>query len=398
MVCTRLPSILIVTGSYYPGYKSGGPIRTLTNLVAHLGEEFDFRILTADRDLNDVKPYPDIQPNAWTKRTHEQVCYLSPDQRRFLTFRQHLTQESYDLLYLNSFLSKLTVYAVICRRLGLLPARPWIIAPRGEFSPGALQIKWPKKRLFLTVAGISGLYRDLIWQASSEFEAEAIRRMVARFHLDSNPTILIAPNLPPRVADTKPLSSVPKNKGKARLVFLSRIARKKNLVFALQQLAQVQGEITVDIYGPKEDEAYWRTCQQLVADLPENVSVSYLGLVEPGQVLTVFATYHAFLFPTLGENFGHVILESLSAGCPVITSDRTPWRGLASRRAGWDLPLERPDAFVQAIQQIVAMDQSTWQKWSQGARQVAYAFVNDPAILEANRQLFYTALAQKRTK
>ena len=390
------PIILTTIASYLPGFKAGGPIRTLTNLIARLGDEFDFRILTADRDLDDVQPYPDIQPNVWMRRTHEWVCYLSPDQRKFLTFRHHLTQESYDLLYLNSFFSQLTVHAVTYRRLGLLPARPWIIAPRGEFSPGALRIKWPKKRLFLIFAGISGLYRNLIWQASSEFEAADIRKLITRFHLDSNPTILVAPNLPPEMRDAPLTARPPKTSGSARLVFLSRIARMKNLAFALQQLAWVQGEVSFDIYGPKEDEAYWRTCQQHIASLPENVTVSYLGPVEPDQASTVFASYHAFLFPTLGENFGHVILESLSAGCPVITSDRTPWRGLESKQAGWDLPLERPDAFVRAIQQIIDMDQPTWQKWAQGARLVAREFINDPAILEANRQLFYTALAQKR--
>ncbi len=393
----RNPIILTTIASYLPGFKAGGPIRTLTNLIARLGDEFDFRILTADRDLDDVQPYPDIRPNVWMQRTHERVCYLSPNQRKFLSFRHHLTQESYDLLYLNSFFSQLTVYAVTYRRLGLLPARPWIIAPRGEFSPGALQIKWPKKRLFLTFAGISGLYRNLIWQASSEFEAADIRRLVARFHLDSNPSILEAPNLPPKMRGAAPTARPTKTKGAARLVFLSRIARMKNLAFALQQLAQGQGEITFDIYGPKEDEAYWRTCQQRIADLPENITASYLGPVEPDQASTVFASYHAFLFPTLGENFGHVILESLSAGCPVITSDRTPWRELTQKRAGWDLPLDQPTLFQQAIRQIVEMDHPTWQKWSQGARQVADAFINDPAIIEANRQLFYSALAKTHT-
>ena len=32
-----------------------------------------------------------------------------------------------------------------------------------------------------------------------------------------------------------------------------------------------------------------------------------------------------FVFPTLGENFGHVIYESLMCGTPVLVSDNTPW-------------------------------------------------------------------------
>ena len=43
------------------------------------------------------------------------------------------------------------------------------------------------------------------------------------------------------------------------------------------------------------------------------------------QVISTFGLYDAFVFPTLGENFGHVIAESLASSCPVICSDQTPW-------------------------------------------------------------------------
>ena len=53
--------------------------------------------------------------------------------------------------------------------------------------------------------------------------------------------------------------------------------------------------------------------------------MTYHGELQPDAVVTTFARYDAFAFPTLGENFGHVIAESLSAGCAVICSDQTPW-------------------------------------------------------------------------
>jgi len=55
------------------------------------------------------------------------------------------------------------------------------------------------------------------------------------------------------------------------------------------------------------------------------VRVSYCGVVRPAEVQAVFALYDAFILPTLGENFGHAIGESLSAGCPVLCSQLTPW-------------------------------------------------------------------------
>ena len=50
--------------------------------------------------------------------------------------------------------------------------------------------------------------------------------------------------------------------------------------------------------------------------------------------------YHFFILPTLGENFGHVFIEALAAGCPLIISNRTPWLELEKKGIGWDIPLE----------------------------------------------------------
>ena len=55
------------------------------------------------------------------------------------------------------------------------------------------------------------------------------------------------------------------------------------------------------------------------------MTFSYRGELAPEAVRSTFARYDMFVFPTQGENFGHVIAESLSASCPVICSDETPW-------------------------------------------------------------------------
>ena len=51
-----------------------------------------------------------------------------------------------------------------------------------------------------------------------------------------------------------------------------------------------------------------------------------MGELNHEQLLEKYKEYHAFIFPTLGENFGHVIDESIKNGCPVILSRSvTPW-------------------------------------------------------------------------
>lgn len=55
--------VLVCVPHYLPGMKAGGPIRSLGHLVEHLGEEFEFSLLTADRDLGDTRPYPNVPIN-----------------------------------------------------------------------------------------------------------------------------------------------------------------------------------------------------------------------------------------------------------------------------------------------------------------------------------------------
>ena len=100
-----------------------------------------------------------------------------------------------------------------------------------------------------------------------------------------------------------------------------------------------------DVYGTLEDRTYWVLCDGIMKQLPVNIVVNYRGVVRPDDVISTLSQYDAFFLPTLGENFGHVVLEALLAGCPVLLSDRTPWRDMPVRRAGFDLPLDAPNGF-----------------------------------------------------
>nr|MCR5673962.1 hypothetical protein [Lachnospiraceae bacterium] len=71
-----------------------------------------------------------------------------------------------------------------------------------------------------------------------------------------------------------------------------------------------------------------------------------------------FADHDAFLFPTLGENYGHVIAESLAAGCIPVISDTTPWIDLEEKGCGYVLALSDTDGFTGAIVSLSAMTEA----------------------------------------
>ena len=55
------------------------------------------------------------------------------------------------------------------------------------------------------------------------------------------------------------------------------------------------------------------------------------------------------LFPSLGENYGYVIIESLLSGTPVLSSKHVPWSHITSR-SFTSLPLVADD-WIDALEQ-----------------------------------------------
>lgn len=391
-----MTTILVTTDFYLPGYRAGGPIRSIANLVDGLGDEFQFRIITRNRDLGVSVGYPNIQTEIWHVLGKGHVIYLPDKGYHLWGLQKILRATNYDLLYLNGFFAPLTRAVLTLRASNAIPKMPVVVAPRGEFSKGALSIKAAKKTTYIQIMKAIGLYRHVLWQASSEFEQADIESYFANDIKMGHSTIHIAPNLFPRLAQAPPsYARYPKKAGSIQIVFLSRIARMKNLNLAVQLLQHIPGDIKFDIYGPIEDDIYWQECQRQIKELPTNVDVSYNGVVTPDDIQTILAKYHLLLLPTHGENFGHVILESLSAGCPVLISDQTPWRNLPTEHAGWEHKLSTPEAFQETLRAVVNMNQEEWQTWSTGARKLAEVFTTDKELIDASRKMFQLALAPK---
>lgn len=374
------PVILIFIHYYLPGYRAGGPIRTIANLVEQLSAEFTFRIVTTDRDLGDVLPYEGVRVNEWVEVGSAQVLYLSPGSSSLGGIARIMRETPHDVQYLNSFFDPVfTLKPLMARYLGMAPSKPLIIAPRGEFSRGALIIKRWKKLPYMAVLKTIGIFGNSFWQASSACEASDIFRVLGGREGDEfSGRVLIASDFAigfsggnpvenVSSADllpmaTEPLESQPSQnlsqhgwKRELRICFLSRIVPMKNLDYALKVLHRVGVPVVFDIFGPQEEASYWLECQRLIDELPKNVAVTVHGSVEHRDVARTLAQYDLFFLPTRGENFGHVIFEALRAGTPVLISNETPWRQLDERGVGWEFPLSEPGSFANAIEAL-----STW--------------------------------------
>jgi glycosyltransferase involved in cell wall biosynthesis len=385
------PVVLVATDYFVPGEKAGGPVQTLVNMVSRLGGNWHFKIATRDRDIRDTEPYDRVPLEKWTPVKGADVIYLPPQSRasRLLELARNTP---FDILYLNSFLSPaFTVPLLLARRCGLIAKKPLIVVPHGELSAGALRIKRLKKRVYIFTVKALGLCKDAIWQASTEFEAADIRRIFG-----NEARVVIAQDCLPDEADVPPLAAREKKPGQLDIVYLARISKIKNLDSSIRMLAKLRGSVRLHIYGPMEDEAYWKTCEAAIRELPANIAVEYCGTVPHSAVFGVMSRHHLFFLLTQGENFGFAIFEALLAGCPLLISDRTPWRSLQEMGCGWDLPLDEEKRFCDALQACVDMEGEAFAKMSQSARQFGLETLrNDPSAEQSDR-LFRTALAAGR--
>lgn len=380
------PKVLILVRYFLPGYKSGGTLRSVVNMIEQMGNEIDFRVITSDRDFGDSKSYSNIKVDEWNPVGKAIVFYASEKNQSVRNFTKIVNETPHDLLFLNSFLDPVfTLKPLFARWMKQIPKQPTLLAPHGEFSESALGIKRWKKKPYISVTKSLGLYNDLFWQSSNESEALTIQKSMGK----TAEKIMIVPDFPPvyKSSELVPQRKIRLTGEPFRICFLSRISPMKNLDFALRVLKNIEIPILFHIYGPIEDTAYWNVCQDLIKEIKPPIIVKYQGSLEYNKVSKIFSLYDLFFFPTKGENFGHVILESMLAGTPVLIADTTPWRGLKKLGVGWDLPLSFPDEFIKPILMAAEKDEKEYADWRMHVRDYAIEKCDNKDTLLANREM-----------
>lgn len=313
--------ILILTGRYLPGHKDGGPLRTIANIVDALGDEYEFYIGCLDRDHGDTEPYDGIVKNEWNKVGKANVWYVEPG-----GFTNKLIMnlaDGKDSIYLSSFYDDYGYKSLLLKRFGRIKT-PVSLASMGVFSKGALAQRALKKRLFISFCKGIGLFNDITWSVTSEIEAKDLKRV-----LGNEIRYVIAEDLPRNIVPGRKKDNYC---GPLRMAFLSRICAHKGLDIAIEAWKAVKEECYFSIYGPIQEEDYWKECQTMLSGVDNWI---YKGDVDSEKVQEVLSSQDVLVLPTKSENFGHVIFEALSVGCIPVISPFTPWSIIKDKGAGY---------------------------------------------------------------
>ncbi len=171
------------------------------------------------------------------------------------------------------------------------------------------------------------------------------------------------------------------------VLFVSRLAREKNIDVLLQALADAKDSSLVLVIagdGPQREEL-----ERLAVELRIAERVVFLGVVARNDLPDLYASADAFVFPSTTETQGLVQAEALAAGAFVIAADAQPNREVLGDAAR----IVAPDraAFARALCEIPAVPDAGAARRAKSASQRFAATRQVDAMIE-----LYTSLLDPR--
>jgi glycosyltransferase involved in cell wall biosynthesis len=244
--------------------------------------------------------------------------------------RRHLSENKYDLLQHHGLWLRPLHYV---RRAAQKHNVPFVISPRGMMTAWAWNHRRPQKRFANAWIHPGALQQAAGWHATSQEEADDIRR------LGFSQPICIAPNgvkIPSeqqlQIAQEFWLQREPRLKDRKVALFYSRLHNKKRIIELIDLWrTQTAPDWVLLIVGIPDQFSIRQLEQQITREGLQSRVFVFDGTVQPPP----YAVANLFLLPSHSENFGLVIAEAMASSVPVLTTSATPWEGLNERNAGW---------------------------------------------------------------
>ena len=369
-----MKKIFISIPWFLPAYRAGGPVQSIANLVSQDDLGYHFYIFCGDTDLNG-ESLDGISTNEWIDHNKNTRVYYAGAVGRREVLKHEIEKIRPDVIFVIGLFSRdFNIAPFLLKQFDKT-----IISVRGMLHPGALSQKPVKKKVFLTWFKLMGFPAKFRFHATDELEAGYIRQV-----LGSRASVLVAGNYPRLFSPGCPGK---KKAGTLRLMCLALISPMKNHLMVLEALAGSTADIEFHIAGAVKDPGYWQTCQDKIKQLPSNIQVTMHGELSPDKVRDWLVTGDVFIMPSKSENFGHALIEAMSAGLPAITSHFTPWNGLKECMAGYNVALTT-SSICEAVNFFAAMDEPHMNEWRQAASAFAHSAVDRSGLQEQYNRLF----------
>jgi glycosyltransferase involved in cell wall biosynthesis len=235
---------------------------------------------------------------------------------------------------------------------------PYIITPRGMLQSYSLKKSFFKKILFFIILGRYSFNNCSCIRATSLIEAKTIRNLFKKKN------IVVVPNAV-KIPKLKLTYKEHRKKKKFRLLFLSRIHKKKGIVELLHSWKSLENKyLDWELLICGFDSKHKLEMINLASDLKLK-NVLWQGYKMGKDKERFYLSGDLFILPSYSENFGLVVAEALAHGLPVITTNNTPWTILNKNKCGWCISLSIKK-LVQTLS--YAMELSSKERFLMGQR------------------------------
>lgn len=332
--------ILQVTPAYKPALIYGGPTMSVSMLAEQLtraGENVTVYATTANgKDELDVaagKVMPvDRVGVIYFKRITKDHTHFSP-QLLLQLWRQC---RQFDVVHIHGWWNTVSVLACwIAQKRGV----PVIVSPRGMLSSYSFNNKNNSAKNFIhRLLGRSLLKKSFI-HVTSHNEYEAVSLLVRPNGIFNIPNFI-------RIDKVERLKS-PLDNDVLKLIFFSRIEEKKGLDILLGALRHVNIPFHLTVAGSGDLE-YISRLKKMAAEYGVEDKMGWIGF-QTAKKFEVLAEHDLMVLPSYDENFGNVVIESLSVGTAVLISKQVGLAGyVTEKQLGWVCELNE-QAFAEAI-------------------------------------------------
>jgi glycosyltransferase involved in cell wall biosynthesis len=319
--------ILQISASYKPAYIYGGPTMSVSRLSEELvkaGCFTDVYTTTANGSNElDVTPGKRVQVDGvdviYFRRMTKDHTHLSPQ----LYLELWKNARKFDVIHIHAWWNLVSVCSALIARIKNVPV---IISPRGTLSTYSFTVKNSLQKRILHQLSGKKLLNASVFHTTADAERLAIVQILQPKKIFVIPNFVQLPTLG-QSPKTTPGTVI-------KLLFFSRIDPKKGLDLLIDALPLLKFPYHLTVAGDG-DPNYIAALQQRSVDNFSKNAITWAGFQGSNKFDVLYA-HDLLILPSYDENFGNVVIESLSVGTAVLISSKV---GLANyvklNQCGW---------------------------------------------------------------